>query len=85
MYLVDAADFATAAGAPRFDVSDTAVLHMEDTSPQQLASVATPNTVAAPMRSLYQTDSMAIRLIWDLDWAWKRQNVVAWITGMTWN
>jgi len=85
MYLVDAADFATSQGAPRFDISDSAVLHMEDTSPQQLASVATPNTVAAPMRSLYQTDSMAIRLIWDLDWVWKRQAVGAWITGMTWN
>lgn len=85
MYLIDAADFATSQGAPRFDVSDTAVLHMEDTSPQQLATVGTPAVVAAPMRSLYQTDSLAIRLIWDLDWAFKRQNTAAWVTNMSWN
>ena len=37
--LVDAADFFSATGdEPRFDVSDQAVLHMEDSSPLQIAS-----------------------------------------------
>src|SRR3954462_5919046 len=37
-------------------VSDQAVLHMEDTAPAQLSTVATPNAVAAPIRSLFQTE-----------------------------
>lgn len=86
MYLVDAADFMTAAGdTPRFDVSDQAVLHMEDTTPAALSAVGTPNTVAAPVRSLFQTDTMAIRMIMDVNWAWRRTGMVAYTTGMTWN
>lgn len=85
-YLVEAADFITATGdAPNFSVSDQAVLHEEDTTPLALASVATPNTVAAPMRSLWQTDTIAIRMIMDINWAFKRVNMVAWQTGLTWN
>jgi hypothetical protein len=84
MYLMDAADFATALGTPTFDVSDVATLHMEDTTPQQIVSGTGP-TVATPVRSLYQTDSIGIRLVWPLDWAVRRTNVVAWITGLTWN
>jgi hypothetical protein len=84
MYLVDAGDFITSVGAPQFDISDQAVLHMEDTAPLALASGTGP-TVASPIRSLYQTDSMAIRLLWDLDWAWRRQNLVAYITALTWD
>jgi hypothetical protein len=86
MYLIDAADFMTATGdAPRFDVSDQAVLHMEDTSPAAISAVGTPNTVAAPIRSLWQTDTMAIRMIMDLNWALRHADVVSYTTTMTWN
>ena len=84
VYLVDAADFISSVGAPMFDVSDQAVLHMEDTSPAALATGTGP-TVATPIRSLYQTDSMAIRLLWDLDFAWRRSNMVVWTTAITWD
>jgi HK97 family phage major capsid protein/HK97 family phage prohead protease len=47
--LLDAADFAVIeAGAPRFDVSDQAVLHMEDTTPLAIGTAGSPATVAAP-------------------------------------
>src|SRR4051812_9120722 len=50
--LVDAADFVTAGGdAPRFEVSDQATLHMEDTTPLPIGSAGTPPTVAAPVTS----------------------------------
>lgn len=86
LYLVDAADFMTATGdVPRFDVSDQAVLHMEDTSPAAISAVGTPNTVAAPIRSLFQTDTMAIRMIMDVNWAWRRSGMAVYTTSMTWN
>jgi hypothetical protein len=87
MFLIDAADFITATGdTPQFSVSDQAVLHMEDTSPSALSAVGTPNTVAAPIRSLWQTDTMAVRMIMDINWALRRAGVVQWIaTSLAWN
>src|SRR6266699_6345189 len=77
MFLVDAADFITATGdTPNFSISDQAILHMEDTSPVQIGTVATPPTVAAPARSLWQTDSIAIRMIMDINWAMRRTGSV---------
>jgi HK97 family phage major capsid protein len=87
MFLMDAADFITATGdTPNFSVSDQAVLHMEDTAPAPIGStVGTVATVASPARSLWQTDTMAIRMILDLNWAMRRTGVVQWTTAMTWN
>ncbi|HXI43856.1 MAG TPA: phage major capsid protein [Bryobacteraceae bacterium] len=82
--LLDAADFVTATGdVPNFSVSDQAVLHMEDTSP--LAISTTTTAVAAPVRSLWQTDSIGIRMIMDINWAMRRTGVVALLTSPTWN
>lgn len=86
MFLIDAADFITASGdSPEFMVSDQAVLHMEDTNPAALSAVGTPNAVAAPIRSLFQTDTMAIRMILPLNWALRHPDVVSWTQTMTWN
>jgi HK97 family phage major capsid protein len=86
MALIDAADFITATGdTPQFSVSDQAVLHMEDTTPAQISTVATPNAVAAPVRSLWQTDSMAIRMIMDINWAKRRTGIFQWTDTMAWN
>ncbi len=83
--LVDAADFFTATGdEPRFDVSDQATLHMEDTAPQAIGTVGTPNVVAAPVRSLFQTDSLGLRMILDLNWTMRRAGMVAFVAGVTW-
>jgi len=82
--LVDASDFVSVEGdAPRFDVSDQATLHMEDTLPLPLSATGSPNVVAAPLRSLYQTDSMALRMIMDVNWIMRRP-VVAWVAAVTW-
>ena len=83
--LLDAADFASATGdEPQFDVSDQAVLHMEDTTPLPIGTTGAPNTVAAPTRSLWQTDSIGIRMLLDINWAMRRTGVVAWVAGVTW-
>lgn len=82
MLLLDAADFISVTGDdPRFDVSDQATLHMEDTTPLALNS----GTPANPIRSLWQTDTLGIRMIMDMNWAMRRTGMVASVTGMTWN
>lgn len=73
-------DFATALGdMPEFDVSNQATIHMEDTSPAEI--VAAGPTAAAPTRSLWQTDSSAIRMIMDVSWIMARSGMVQWIDG----
>ena len=86
VFLIDAADFSSVTDTePRFDVSDQAVLHMEDTTPLQLSTVGTPATVAAPARSLWQTDTIGIRMLMNMNWTMRRTGMVQYITGVTWN
>jgi HK97 family phage prohead protease len=82
--LIDASDFVTMQGdAVRMELSDTATLHMEDTNPLDLVS-GSPGTVASPQRSLFQTDSIALRMIAPLNWAIRRPGTVAWTQNVTW-
>jgi HK97 family phage major capsid protein/HK97 family phage prohead protease len=84
--LLDAADFMSVSGDdPRFEVSDQATLHFEDTTPLQLVTGAQGSgVVASPSRSMFQTDSLALRMILPMNWAMRRTGVIAWITGVTW-
>jgi HK97 family phage major capsid protein/HK97 family phage prohead protease len=83
--LLDAADFVSLTGDdPRFELSDQATLHMEDTTPLQIGTAGAPPTVAAPTRSMFQTDSIALRMIMPMNWAMRRTGLVAWVTGVTW-
>lgn len=85
VFLVDAADFFTATGdEPRFDVSDQATLHLEDTTPAHIGTAGTPNVVAAPVRSMFQTDSIALRMILDMNWSMRRTGSVAFTQSVTW-
>jgi HK97 family phage prohead protease len=84
--LMDAADFVTVgAEGPRLDVSDSATLHMEDTTPLDLVSGGSPPTVAAPQRSLFQTDSLALRLLMWLNWTQRRTGTIVYSTPVTWS
>jgi hypothetical protein len=82
--MVDAADF-TSAGAegPRMEISDQATLHMEDTTPADIVSGAAPGTPATPVKSMWQTDSLALRLIMMMNWIMRRP-VVAWTSSTKW-
>jgi hypothetical protein len=83
--LLDADDFVSVEGdAPRFDVSDQATLHLDDTTPLAIGTAGSPNTVAAPVRSLFQTDSMALRMIMPMNWTLRRTGTVAWTQSVTW-
>ncbi len=86
MIFMDCADFASVTeAAPRFDVSDQAVLHMEDTDPLALIGGTTGTPVpAVPTRSLWQTDTIGVRMILPMNWVMRRPGMVQWISGMTW-
>jgi HK97 family phage prohead protease len=84
--VMDAADFITAGqGAPTFEVSDQAVLHMEDTDPSNITGETTPphTSPAVPVRSMWQTDSYALRLLYRVNWLLYRP-MVAWMQGFNW-
>ena len=83
--VIDAADFVAVGGdAPRFEISDQATLHFEDTAPADIGTAGTPPVVAAPVKSMWQTDSLALRLILPTNWTIRRAGVVAWVAGVTW-
>jgi HK97 family phage major capsid protein len=85
MGILDCADFASVTGDdPRFEVSDQAVLHMEDTTPLAIGTPGSPPTVAAPARSLWQTDTIGLRMIMPMNWVLRRAQSVALIQGVTW-
>lgn len=68
---------------PRFKLADQATLHM-DTAAAALSVVGTPPVVSAPARSLWQADSLALRMILDVAWTLRNANGVAWMEGATW-
>jgi hypothetical protein len=82
--MIDAADFVSVAGAPEFEVSEQATLHMEDTTPLNIGTVGTPNVVAAPTQSMFQTAQIAIRMLANVTWAMRRLGMVQFMTGVNW-
>lgn len=90
VYLLDAAEIVFAGGAPRFLASNVATIHEEDTTPLPLADdKATPGGSATgvgngPVRSLYQTNSAALRCVWELDWSVMRPGSVQTLTAVSW-
>jgi hypothetical protein len=69
---------------PRIQVSDETTLMFDDSTPLALGTVGTPNTVAAPTRSLLQQDLVALRLTADITWAMRASGGVAWTQSVTW-
>jgi len=85
LIMIDAADFASVTGdTPEFDVSDVATIHEEDTTPLPIGTAGAPATIAAPTRSLWQTASIGIRMLLDMNWSMRRTGMVTWMTGVTW-
>ncbi len=82
---IDAADFVAVGGeAPRFEISDQATIHFDDTAPSDISVAGTPPVVAYPVKSMWQTDSLALRLILPINWAIRRAGTVSWVAGVTW-
>jgi len=70
--------------APRFDISRASAMHMVDTSPAAIGTPGTPAVVAAPTRSLFQTDTIGLRLCLEVSWALRTSSGIAYMTGTGW-
>jgi HK97 family phage prohead protease/HK97 family phage major capsid protein len=86
VYMIDAVDFVAVSGAPEFEVSEVATLHMEDTTPLNIATGAQGSGVlATPTQSMFQTGQIAIRMIANVSWAMRRAGMVQFIgSGVNW-
>jgi subtilisin family serine protease len=65
-----------AEGAPQIDASKQVAIQ-EQTTPTALLT-------GSPVRSLYQTDSAALRLRWPITWALRDARAVAYMSSVTW-
>ena len=69
---------------PKFDISKDAVVHAEDAAPLAIGTAGSPNTVAAPTRSLFQTDTIAVRLVLRVAWGLRAAGAVSFTSAVTW-
>jgi len=85
VYLIDAAEVAFAGGTPVFKASDQATVHEEDTTPLPIGSTGAPAVVAAPVRSFFQTNTLGLRAVWEVDWnVLSADGPVQTITAVAW-
>src|SRR5262249_45906536 len=69
--------------APRFAEARDATIHM-DTSPAAVSTPGAPNVVAAPLRSLWQTDTIGLRMILQVAWGLRNSGGLAWTDSTVW-
>jgi len=67
---------------PIFRVSHQASYHAEDTSPQNITG-GTPSP-AVPVKSLWQTDSIAVYMDLFASWGLRAPGHAQWLQGATW-
>jgi HK97 family phage prohead protease/HK97 family phage major capsid protein len=86
VYMIDTVDFVSVSGAPEFEVSEVATVHMEDTTPLNIATGAQGSGVlATPTQSMFQTGQIAIRMLANISWAMRRTGMVQFIgSGVSW-
>jgi hypothetical protein len=65
---------------PRVEASFEALVH-EDTA---ATAIATGAAIAAPTRSLFQTNAVGLRLICPVSWALRSTGAVAWMAAVNW-
>src|SRR5262249_8171341 len=65
---------------PRLEAARDVALHMEDAAPSQI----NPGTMAVPIKSMFQVDSVSIRLTMFVSWAMRATGAVAYVPGVTW-
>jgi hypothetical protein len=70
-------------GEVQVETSIAATLHFEDATPLPIASVGTPNTVAAPVHSGFQEYLVLVKIRGRMTWA-VQPNSVCFMTGVAW-
>jgi hypothetical protein len=69
---------------PEITVPRDATVHLDDATPLPISTAGSPNTVAAPVRSLFQTDCIGVRMLLRATWAWRQAGAVAWMQNTNW-
>ena len=67
--------------APRFDISDQGAEHL-DTAPLPIGQPG--NVVASVTVSLYQSDLISLRMIFELGWVLRHASGLAWMQNVVW-
>ena len=67
----------------QIDASRAVSIHEADPA-AVIATAGSPVVYAAPQRSLFQTDSVALRLRWPLSWTVRNPGAVAFVTATKW-
>lgn len=92
VFLLDTRAIGFAGGAPSFESSTEATLHEDNGEPlvdgktgaSVLPIVAAGGAVAAPVRSMLQTNCTAIKGVWETDWAVLQPGAVQTIKDVSW-
>jgi hypothetical protein len=78
---IDTSSFVSGFGStPSFSTSNATVLHEEDTTPLPLADGA----LALPQRSLFQTDTLALKMTLFAAWGMRAAGHVQFVAGASW-
>src|SRR6516164_6797893 len=81
--VLDIASFVSGFGSTaEFNTTKVGALHMEDTIPADI--VSTGGTVAAPVKSLYQTDAIGLKTTLWATWGLRAAGHCQFLTGATW-
>ena len=81
---IEASSFVTGfSGVPQFFTTTEATIH-EEPSPLPFSTVGTPNVIAAPERSLFQTNTVATKMILRCSWGMRAPGHVQYLTGVNW-
>ena len=70
-------------GAPVVELSKDALVHFE-TVPAQIGTAGSPNAIAAPTRSLWQQDMLALKVRLSGTWAVVKPGAVQVVNSVTW-
>jgi hypothetical protein len=65
---------------PRVEASQQALVHMADPA----AAIATGGTISAPVASMWQIDSVSLRMTLPVTWGLRASGGVAWMSGVSW-
>jgi hypothetical protein len=66
--------------APRFEIVNQTALHFDSSSPLDITTAA----VAATTKSLFQSDLVGLRTIFELSWGLRDPAGLAWLGSVTW-
>ena len=81
--VLEIASFVSGFGSTaEFNTTKVGALHMEDTTPADIVSAG--GTVAAPVKSLYQTDAIGLKTRLWATWGLRAAGHAQWIQGVTW-